>query len=44
MIGDHPEGLPFAAYYAIGHVGLILWVATVPEYSVPPAPPGEEQR
>jgi len=38
IVGDYPRGLTLAAWYAIGHVGLILWAATVPEYSVPYVP------
>jgi hypothetical protein len=33
--GEYPRGLAIAAWYAIGHVGLIMWMATVPEHSVP---------
>lgn len=35
VTGEYPRGLAIAAWYAIGHVGLIMWLATVPEYSVP---------
>lgn len=33
LTGDYPRGLAVAAWYVIGHVGLILWAATVPEFS-----------
>jgi hypothetical protein len=36
--GDYPRGFAIFAWYAIGHVGLIMWLATVPEYSVPHRP------
>jgi hypothetical protein len=32
---DYPRGFAIAAWYAIGHVGFILWAASVPEYSLP---------
>lgn len=35
VTGEYPRGLAIAAWYGIGHVGLIMWLATVPEYSVP---------
>lgn len=35
LTGDYPRGLAVAAWYVIGHVGLILWAATVPEFSLP---------
>ncbi|AZM54177.1 hypothetical protein DMA15_17690 [Streptomyces sp. WAC 01529] len=35
VLGDYPRGLAIAAWYAIGHVGLILWASGVPEHSVP---------
>jgi hypothetical protein len=39
VTGEYPRGLAIAAWYAIGHVALIMWMATVPEYFVPrPAP------
>ncbi|GHH57871.1 hypothetical protein [Streptomyces candidus] len=37
LSGEYARGLAFAAWYAIGHVGLILWAASVPEHSVPHA-------
>jgi hypothetical protein len=33
--GDFPRGFAIAAWYAFGHVGFILWAASVPEYSMP---------
>jgi hypothetical protein len=35
ITGEYLRGLAVAAWYGIGHVGLIMWLATVPEYSVP---------
>ena len=40
--GDFPRGFAIAAWYAFGHVCIILWAAWVPEYSVsPPVSPKE---
>ncbi|MGW6531491.1 hypothetical protein [Streptomyces venezuelae] len=36
--GDYSRGAWVAIWYLTSHVGVILWAATVPEYSVPPAP------
>ena len=36
--GTFPRGAFVAAWYLTAHVGVILWAATVPEHSVPPAP------
>lgn len=36
--GDYSRGLWVAIWYLTSHVGVILWAATVPEYSVPPVP------
>lgn len=33
--GDYPRGLPLFGWFATSHVGIILWVASVPEYEVP---------
>lgn len=33
--GEYPRGFALAAWYAISHVGFILWAASVPEYSLP---------
>jgi hypothetical protein len=39
ITGEYLRGLALAAWFGIGHVLLILWIATVPEHSVPhPAP------
>ncbi|TVL89728.1 hypothetical protein [Streptomyces sp. SAJ15] len=38
VTGDFPRGGFVAAWYLTSHVGVILWAATVPEYSVPPVP------
>jgi len=42
--GDFPRGFAVAAWYALGHVGLILWAASVPEYSLPHQVPEKERR
>ncbi|QJT04342.1 hypothetical protein G9272_32000 [Streptomyces asoensis] len=36
--GQFSRGAYVALWYLTSHVGVILWAATVPEYSVPPAP------
>lgn len=36
--GTYSRGLWVAIWYLTSHVGVIMWAATVPEYSVPPAP------
>jgi hypothetical protein len=36
--GDYSRGGFTAVWYLTSHVGVILWAATVPEYSVPPPP------
>lgn len=36
--GDYSRGGFVALWYLTSHVGVILWAATVPEHSVPPAP------
>lgn len=36
--GTFPRGAFVAVWYLTSHVGVICWAATVPEYSVPPAP------
>lgn len=33
--GEYPRGFALAAWYAISHIGIILWAASVPEYSMP---------
>lgn len=38
LTGDYSRGGFVAIWYLTSHVGVILWAATVPEYSVPPAP------
>ncbi|MER6955998.1 hypothetical protein [Streptomyces sp. NPDC000618] len=35
--GDYSRGGFVAVWYATSHIGVIMWAATVPEYSVPPA-------
>ncbi|MEV0526649.1 hypothetical protein AB0I66_24715 [Streptomyces sp. NPDC050439] len=35
LTGEYLRGLTVAAWYGIGHVGLILFLATLPEHSVP---------
>jgi hypothetical protein len=32
---EYPRGVTMAAWFAAGHVGIILWAASVPEYEVP---------
>lgn len=36
--GDYSRGAYVAIWYLTSHVGVILWAATVPEYSVPHLP------
>ncbi|NUS74882.1 MAG: hypothetical protein HOV70_01610 [Streptomyces sp.] len=36
--GDYSRGGFVAVWYATSHIGVIMWAATVPEYSVPPTP------
>lgn len=36
--GDYSRGGFVAVWYLTSHVGVIMWAATVPEHSVPPAP------
>lgn len=36
--GQYSRGLWVAIWYLTSHVGVILWAATVPEYSVPHTP------
>ena len=36
--GDYSRGAYVAIWYLTSHCGVILWAATVPEYSVPRAP------
>ncbi|MFH8926406.1 hypothetical protein ACH4D4_05060 [Streptomyces pristinaespiralis] len=38
VIGGYTRGAFVAAWYLTSHVGVIMWAATVPEYSVPPMP------
>jgi hypothetical protein len=38
LSGDYSRGAWVAIWYLTSHVGVILWAATVPEHSVPPAP------
>ena len=38
LTGDYARGGFVAVWYLTSHVGVICWAATVPEYSVPPAP------
>lgn len=44
VAGDYPRGFAVAAWYALGHVGFILWAASVPEYSMPHPVPEKERR
>ncbi|WP_217235480.1 hypothetical protein [Streptomyces sp. AC555_RSS877] len=36
--GEFSRGAYVAIWYLTSHVGVIMWAATVPEYSVPPVP------
>lgn len=36
--GTYSRGAYIAVWYLTSHVGVIMWAATVPEYSVPPLP------
>jgi hypothetical protein len=36
--GDYSRGGFVAVWYATSHIGVIMWAAGVPEYSVPPTP------
>lgn len=36
--GTFPRGGFIAVWYLTAHVGVIMWAATVPEFSVPPPP------
>lgn len=38
IVGDYSRGLFVAIWYLTSHVAVIMWAATVPEYSVPPTP------
>ena len=42
LTGDYSRGLWVAIWYLTSHVGVIMWAATVPEYSVPPTPRGRK--
>lgn len=44
LTGEYSRGLAIAAWYGLGHVALILWIATVPEYSVPHTAPRKARR
>lgn len=44
MTGEYLRGLAIFGWYAIGHVGLILFLSTVPEYSVPHTAPRKGRR
>ncbi|QUI32424.1 hypothetical protein H9W91_17320 [Streptomyces alfalfae] len=35
LTGEYPRGLAIAAWYGLGHVLLILFLATLPEHSIP---------
>ncbi|WP_331728918.1 hypothetical protein OG693_39015 (plasmid) [Streptomyces sp. NBC_01259] len=36
--GEYSRGAFVTLWYLTSHVGVIMWAATVPEYSVPPVP------
>jgi hypothetical protein len=44
LTGEYLRGLALAAWYGIGHVGLILFLATLPEHSVPRSAPRKARR
>lgn len=41
LTGDYSRGLWVAIWYLTSHVGVIMWAASVPEYSVPKPPRGQ---
>ncbi|MFD6361319.1 hypothetical protein ACFWFX_15905 [Streptomyces roseolus] len=41
ITGDYSRGLWVAIWYLTSHVGVIMWAATVPEFSVPKPPRGQ---
>lgn len=43
LTGDYSRGLWVAVWYLTSHVGVIMWAATVPEYSVPTSPRGRKE-
>lgn len=43
LTGDYSRGLWVAIWYLTSHVGVIMWAATVPEYSVPHARRGRKE-
>ncbi|MEV8046369.1 hypothetical protein AB0P02_21350 [Streptomyces griseoluteus] len=44
LTGEYLRGLAVAAWFGIGHVLLIMWIATVPEHSVPHTAPRRRRR
>ncbi|MDP9953187.1 MULTISPECIES: hypothetical protein [Streptomyces] len=38
ITGEYTRGTTVAIWYLTSHVGVIMWAATVPEYSVPSPP------
>ncbi|MFJ5785313.1 hypothetical protein [Streptomyces hydrogenans] len=41
LTGSYSRGLWVALWYLTSHVGVIMWAASVPEYSVPKSPRGQ---
>lgn len=44
LTGEYLRGLALAAWFGFGHVLLIMWMATVPEHSVPHTAPRKARR
>jgi len=44
ITGEYLRGLALAAWFGVGHVLLIMWIATVPEHSVPHTAPRKARR
>ncbi|GHF77170.1 hypothetical protein ACFFSH_33195 [Streptomyces filamentosus] len=43
LTGDYSRGAFVAVWYLTSHVAVIMWAATVPEYSVPKSPRGRRE-
>ena len=43
LAGDYSRAVWVAVWYLTSHVGVIMWAATVPEFSVPPARRGRRE-
>ncbi|MER7517766.1 hypothetical protein [Streptomyces sp. NPDC126499] len=44
LTGDYSRAIWVAVWYLTSHVGVIMWAATVPEYSVPQLAAAGEKR